>query len=127
VEAIPTITELSRGLDLAYADLCRSMSGGGYWGDVPNLQCARCLVLTSRVGDQTYLAAAESSDRCNAMRTCGWLGVSVVVRATVRRVLDRIDGGVDLGTEQAYEQAVLRAYPLPCGDEATAKRPRLKR
>ena len=28
---------------------------------------------------------------------------------------------------RAYEQAVLRAYPLPGGDEATAKRPRLKR
>jgi hypothetical protein len=36
---IPPLAELRGALDLAYADLCRWMSGRGYWGDVPNLQC----------------------------------------------------------------------------------------
>jgi Ser/Thr protein kinase RdoA (MazF antagonist) len=35
---IPPLAELKTALDLAYADLCRWMSGRGYWGDVPNLQ-----------------------------------------------------------------------------------------
>lgn len=40
----------------------------------------------------------------------------------MREVLDKIDGGVeDLGSAEAYEEAVLRAFPLPVV-EAAAKR-----
>ena len=55
---------------------------------------------------------------CSKVIVC----VCRLVRSTVREVLERIDGGVeDLGSETAYEEAVLRAFPLQ-GDEATAKR-----
>ena len=77
---IPPLAELKTALDLAFADLCRWMSGWGYWGDVPNLQ------------------------------------------SLVQGVLERIDGGQeDLGSEEAYEEAVRRAFPLP-GAEAAPKR-----
>ena len=36
---IPPLADLKSALNLAYADLCRWMSGRGYWGDVPSLQC----------------------------------------------------------------------------------------
>ena len=40
----------------------------------------------------------------------------------VQGVLERIDGGQeDLGSEEAYEEAVRRAFPLP-GAEAAPKR-----
>ena len=67
-------------LDLAYADLCRWMSGWGYWGDVPSLQ------------------------------------------SVVQTVLKRIDGGKDaLGSQEAYENAVRQAFPLPETEAATKR------
>ena len=49
------------------------------------------------------------------------MGVGVV-RSTVHEILDRIDSGVELGSAEAYHEAVLRAFPLAGVEAATAKR-----
>ena len=52
----------------------------------------------------------------------GFWGDVPNLQSTAQKVLERIDGGKDdLGGEQAYEEAVGRAYPLPHA-EAAAKR-----
>lgn len=88
-------------LDLAYADLCRWMSGWGFWGDVRNLQCAE-----SARGNRVV----HSDIRCGVFHSAL---ARFHGRATAREVLDKIDGGrEDLESEEAYKLAVWRAFPL---------------
>ena len=69
-EATPQLEQLRAALSLAFADLCRWMSGWGFWGDTEHLESQAC------------------------------------------EVLDQLDGGNDLGSEEAYMDAVYSAFPL---------------
>jgi hypothetical protein len=53
------------------------------------------------------------ADLCRWMAGWGYWGDVSELQAQVREVLERLDGGTDLGSEEAYVEAVRRAYPLP--------------
>ena len=56
------------------------------------------------------------------MSGSGFWGDVPNLQSTAQRVLERIDcGNDDLGSKEAYEEAVSRAYPLPQAESA-AKR-----
>ena len=133
--------------DLAYllccaADAgCSAASSEKYLGQY---HTHLCTALTGRGAEPPSLVTLQASldlayvDLCRWMCGCeavhpgddsrGYWGDVSSLQSTVRDVLQRIDGGAeDLGSEEAYREAVWRAFPLPPPHCSAAAEPAAKR
>ncbi len=73
--------------------------------------------LLSRLDGKDVKPEFEELEDCLALAFCdfqrfmsGWGGWGCDLSSVVKRVLQRLDGGKDLGSEEAYEQAMLQHY-----------------
>ena len=112
-EPAPALDSLRAALDLAYADLCRWMVGWGMWGDTSELQVsASCQRFLSALSVSPVTPVSNSVLSARIFLGGRFSAVLVSLQARVEEVLDRLDGGNGLGSEEGYAAAMERAYPL---------------
>ena len=111
-EPAPALDSLRAALDLAYADLCRWMVGWGMWGDTTELQVSASVQRCPDVFSALFFAPVSVLSARLFLGGRRFSAVLVSLQARVEEVLDRLDGGNDLGSEEGYAAAMERAYPL---------------
>lgn len=100
-------------VDLAYF-FCVAVGCGGDYGDYLGYYHGE---LTRRLGPDDYRPSMKELEDSLAIAFCdyqrfmsGWGNWGSDLSSVVNTVLDRLDGGKDLKTDEAYEEAIRREY-----------------